>query len=297
VISLEQLRAAGLGDGAIKRRVAAGRLHRVHRGVYAVGHARVVGRGRLWAAVLASGGPEAAALSHRAAAAAWDLLPWPSGKVDVTPLRHRRSVAGIRVHRSRTLTVDDIHFDPEDGLPVTTAERTLIDLADVLSPYRLERVCHRAEHLHLLDAKAIGPRPGRRTRKRDTALATLKHAPPQITRSELEERFLVLAADAALPPPLVNSQRGPYCSDFIWPDLGLIVETDGARTHNTDTAFHADRRRDIDLKVAGHETLRFTWDHVVHDAPWVDNALREVAARLRQRRLITATRARPPAAG
>jgi hypothetical protein len=274
VISVEQLRERGLRAGAVKRRVESGRLHRIHPGVYAVGHDRVVGRGRLWAAVLAKGGPEAAVLSHRAAAALWDLLPWPTGRIDVTTKRHRRSTREIHVHRGDALTPSDIHYDPDDGLPYTTLERTRIDLADVLTPYRLKRVCHRIEHLYGNDAQR--PRPGRRTRRLDTALATLKIAPPQITRNELEERFLALAARAGLPPPLVNTDRGPYCADFLWPQLHLIVETDGARTHNTDTAFHADRRRDIDLKVAGYQTLRFTWDHVVNDPAWVERALRAI---------------------
>ena len=77
---------------------------------------------------------------------------------------------------------------------------------------------------------------------------------------------------------LVNVDRGPCCPDFLWPDLRLIVETDGARTHNTDTAFHADRRRDVELRVQGYETLRFTWDHVLHDPLWVERALRSVTA-------------------
>ncbi|HEY3019184.1 MAG TPA: type IV toxin-antitoxin system AbiEi family antitoxin domain-containing protein [Solirubrobacteraceae bacterium] len=277
VVSVEQLRAAGLGDGAIKRRVVAGRLHRVHRGVYAVGHPRVVGHGRMWAAVLACGGPGVAVLSHRSAAALWDLVPWPAGRIDVLTTGRRRSAAGLRVHQSRSLSLDDITLDPQHGLPVTTVARTLIDLADVLTPYRLERVCHRAEHLRLLDARAPA-HPGRRTRKRDAALATLKKAPPQITRNELEERFLALVANAGLPPPRVNEDRGPYCADFLWPELNLVVETDGARTHNTDTAFHADRRRDVDLKVAGLETVRFTWDHILNDPRWVERALRTLTA-------------------
>jgi hypothetical protein len=273
-ISLAQLRGCGLSEGAVRWRVRSGRLHRKHHGVYALGHAEVTPRGRLWAAVLAGGGPEHAALSHVTAAALWDLVPWPSGRIDVTTRTERSSTRKLRFHESRTLSLDDIHYDRDDGLPYTTLERTRIDLADVLTPYRLKRVCHRIEHLYGNDAQR--PRPGRRTRKVDTALATLKIAPPQITRNALEERFLALAARAGLPPPLVNTERGPYCADFLWPELHLIVETDGVRTHNTDTAFHADRRRDIDLKVAGYQTLRFTWDHVVNDPAWVERALRAI---------------------
>jgi len=276
VVSLRQLREAGLGEGAIRRRIASGRLHPMHRGVYAVGHARVVGVGRMWAAVLAYGGSRVAVLSHLSAAAVWDLVPWPS-TADVTVAERRRSIGGVRVHRSRSLSRDDRTLDPEHGLPVTTVARTLIDLADVLSPHRLERICHRAEHLRLLDVSSIPP--GRRgARRLRAALATLTHAPPQITRSDLEERFLALVASAGLPRPRVNEDRGPSCADFLWPELNLVVETDGARTHNTDTAFHADRRRDVDLKVAGLETVRFTWDHIQNDPRWVERALRTLTA-------------------
>ena len=237
---------------------------------------RVVGVGRMWAAVLAYGGSRVAVLSHLSAAAVWDLVPWPS-TADVTVAERRRSIGGVRVHRSRSLSRDDRTLDPEHGLPVTTVARTLIDLADVLSPHRLERICHRAEHLRLLDISSSPP--GRRAARRlRAALATLTHAPPQITRSDLEERFLALVASAGLPRPRVNEDRGPSCADFLWPELNLVVETDGARTHNTDTAFHADRRRDVDLKVAGLETVRFTWDHIQNDPRWVERALRTLTA-------------------
>src|SRR3954454_7718144 len=132
-----------------------------------------------------------------------------------------------------------------------------------LSPHRLERICHRAEHLRILDVPDPCPR------KLRAALHTLTHRPPQITRSELEERFLALVAQAGLPSPLVNHKRGGYTSDFAWPELNLIVETDGARTHNTDTAFVQDRRRDIDLFLAGQTTLRFTWADIVERPDWV----------------------------
>jgi hypothetical protein len=218
---LEQLRAAGLGEGAIRWRVRVGLLHRLYRGVFAVGHVRLTWRGRLWAAVWACGGPDVAAASHRSAAAVWDLLATPSGAIDVTTARHRAPAAGIRIHRARSMP--DFNLDADDGLPVTTVARTLIDLADVLDARRLERVCHRAEHLRLLDARAA---PGRRTRKLGSAIATLAHDDPQLPR--------------------------------------------------TPTAFAADRRRDVELSLAGYLVLRFTWRDVIHDAPRVVAAVAQV---------------------
>src|SRR4051794_9834385 len=97
MISTEQLRALGIGKSGVRERVRRGRLHSYYRGVYSVGHRRLTPRARLWAAVLACGGPNAAVLSHRSAAALWEWLAMPSGKVDVTTLRRNASTKAIRV--------------------------------------------------------------------------------------------------------------------------------------------------------------------------------------------------------
>jgi len=234
-ISVEQLRDLGLGEGAIRHRVARARLHRFHHGVYAVGHARLTPRGRLWAAVLSCGGPGAAVLSHRSAAAVWDLLPSPA-KFDVTTLRAAHSTPTVRVHPPATLRPDDTSHD--DRLPITTVARTLIDLATTLSPQRLERIVHQAEHLRCLDTNSLNEQfaraHGRRTKSLRRALQTLAIHDPDITRSKLEERF-----------------------------LALIVETDGAATHLTPQAFEDDRRRDAKLTALGYRVVRFTWRQVV----------------------------------
>ena len=259
-VSTTQLHRAGLGRGAIQHRVRRGRLHRSHRGVYAVGHPRLTPRGHLWAAVLACGGPGAAVLSHRSAAAVWDLLPSPA-KFDVTTLGNSRSTKTIRVHRSTTLTPADITH--HDGLPVTTVARTLIDLATTLTPHRLERVVHRAEHLRLLDTHSLNAQfaraNGRRTKALHQALQTLETHDPDITRSKLEERFLALIAEArssrgrrSTPPSAATRSTSSGRS------TASIVETDGAGTHLTATAFEDDRRRDAELTTLGYRVVRFT---------------------------------------
>ena len=277
VVSVMQLRALGLERGAVDWRVRRGRLHRIHRGVYAVGHCRLTSRGRLWAGVLACGGANAAALSHRTAAAVWDLSA-PSGRLEVTSLRRSTSTRTIRVHRGDTLDpLDDVVRQP-DGLPITTVARTLADLAQVLTPHQLERACHRAEFLRRLDADAVGQLldrlSGRHTRNLRRALATLTAADPDITRSELEERFLALVADAGLPPPRVNATVLDHEVDFLWRAPRLIAETDGAAAHLTPTAFDEDRRRDAGLHVAGFRVVRFTWRQVTRDPDRVAGTLR-----------------------
>jgi hypothetical protein len=123
MVSHEQLLAGGLGRGAIELRLRNGRLHPYHRGVYSVGHTRLTPRARLWAAVLACGGPGASLLGFRGAAAPWDLMPMPSGAVDVITLRRSCSRKGIRVHKTGTLEPQDV--TDIDGLPLTTPTRTL----------------------------------------------------------------------------------------------------------------------------------------------------------------------------
>ena len=263
VVSTAQLRACGLGEGAIRLRVRRRRLLPLHRGVYAVGHARLTQRGRLWAALLACGGAHVAVISHRAAAAVWELAPPPAGPIDVTTLRASRSVAGIRVHRTSSLHPQDVHRS-HDGLTVTTVARTLLDLAAILPPTRLERACHQAEIQRCLDATAIadvlvraGTSPG--TRRLRDAIETLAATGPEPTRSELEIRFLSLIAHFGLPRPRTNATVAGLEVDFLWPGHGLVAETDGAATHLTATAFETDRRRDAILQVAGLRVVRFTW--------------------------------------
>jgi very-short-patch-repair endonuclease len=190
---------------------------------------------------------------------------------------HGASTRAIAVHRSRTLTEAD-RTGQDDGLALTTVTRTLVDLADVLTPHRLERVLHRAQHLRLLDAAALERRlaelPGRRAHALRAALATLAHAGPDLTRSELEERFLALVATGRLPRPELNVRLGPFEVDALWRAQRLVAELDGAAAHLTPRAFDADRRRDADLQVRGLRVVRFTWRQVVHEPRAVAGTLR-----------------------
>jgi len=223
----------------------------------------------MWAAVLACGGADAAVLSHRTAAAAWDLSPLPTGKLDVTTRRRSASTAKLRVHEAHALDLLDDAVRQPDGLPVTSVARTLVDLAGVLAAQQLERTCHRAEVLRRLDVAEV-ERLLAGTRRRGAsalraAVATLSRTDPHITRSELEERFLALVAAAGLPRPVVNARVAGYEVDLLWRRERLVVETDGAATHLTPAAFEEDRRRDAALQVAGLRVVRFTWRQITDD--------------------------------
>jgi very-short-patch-repair endonuclease len=251
VVSLAQLRGAGLSDGAIKRRVGSGRLHRIHQGVYAVGHPHLTGEGHRWAAVLATGG----VLSHRTAAAMWDLAPWPGGPLEVTTLRRAGSVHGIRVHTGR---LEPHETTTRDGLPVTTPMRTLLDRATEATRFRLEREVHRAAELHLLDA-SYDPAGRRGAARLRAAIATLESAAPRVTKSDMEERFLKLVHHHRLPPPLTNAIVNGHEVDAYWPHARLIVELDSHRHHDNPIAFEEDRAKDQDHVLAGDRVIRLTW--------------------------------------
>jgi very-short-patch-repair endonuclease len=276
VVSIAQTRAAQLGQGALEHRVRQGRLHRVHTGVYALGCRPLGFRGTLWAAVLARGGPGCAVLSHQSAAVLWDLLASVRGPVHVTTRHQSASTQAIRAHRSGTLewSTDVTEID---GLPVTTVGRTLVDLADVLDPYKLQRVCHRAQHLGLLDVATIDPGPGRRTRALQAAFATLARAEPQVTRNDFEEALLALVDRAGLPAPRCNVPLLGYVADFVWPDDLVVVETDG-RDHRRASRYESDRERDAKMLLAGYRVVRFTWRQVTERPDYVVATLRALLA-------------------
>ena len=258
VVARRQLIEVGFGPGAIDWRRATGRLHVVYRGVYAVGHPRLVGHGRWMAAVLACG--DAALLSHQSGGALWEFRPSAGSLVDVTTPRSRAGEPGIRVHRVRTLDPEDRTV--RDGIPVTTVARTLLDLAETVSPTQLRRAFEAADRLGLLDMRAIERLRercrGRRGLKPLAALLATHRRPAPMTRSELECRFLDLCRDERLPAPLVNATVAGMEVDMLWPRQRLVVELDGHAFHRTRAAFERDRVRDAALQQAGHRVVRVT---------------------------------------
>jgi very-short-patch-repair endonuclease len=279
VVSVAQLRGLGFGRAAVTRRVQAGRLHRLYRGVYAVGHARLPREGRWLAAVLACG--PGAVLSHRSAAAHWGLLPTEQARVDVTARPSREGRVTIRLHRSRSLIARDT--TSYQGMPITSVARTLLDLAATVRPDRIERALAQAQRLQLYDHQAIRDVIERTNGHRGrTPLARATARDPAFTRSEAEARFLALARRATLTDPLVNhiltAPDHPRLEvDFYWPQHHLIVEIDGWETHRSKAAFEADRQRDAALTAAGHRVLRFTWRTIAHEGETVIRRLEAAA--------------------
>jgi predicted transcriptional regulator of viral defense system len=276
VVSRAQLTTLGLGRGAIERRLRAGRLRRVHRGVYAIGGAALPGEGRHLAAVLACG--EGAVLSHVSAAVHWGLLTYEPAEPHVTAPESRAGAPGIRLHRTRSLDARDT--STHRGIPITTLARTLLDLAATAPRNHLEHAIGQALRNQLYDQRAIDDVLHRHRSRRGTrALRRATADDPAFTRSELERRFRALCRRAGLPRPLSNvvvadADGHPHEVDFFFPAHRLVVETDGWRDHGTRVAFERDRAKDAALVAAGLLVLRFTKRQIRHDPDTVAERLR-----------------------
>jgi hypothetical protein len=283
-VALRQLREFGLSASGVRSRVARGRLHRIHRGVYAVGHPKLTGRGHWMAAVLACG-PNAA-LSHRSAAGVWGLRPDNRRKSDISlPSPSARPKQAIEVHRSVTLIADDV--TTVDGIPCTTVARTLVDLGDAVHRRAVERAVEQADVLRLFDLYEVeraieraGPRRG--TGILLSVLESLDGA--TLTETDLEEAFLALCREAGLPTPEVNvwitlPDGTPAKIDFLWRAERLAVETDGGPFHRTRQSRERDARRDQLLRLMGFEPVRFTGRQVAREPGWVKECLSELIAR------------------
>ena len=257
VADTAQLLSAGLSRPGVARRVAAGRLHPVHRGVYAVGHAGLSSRGRWRAATLALG--ERAVLSHWSAAELWAMLP-DRGRIPHVTVpgpgdrSRRRGIAG---HRSTSLSPAQTTVC--DRIPVTTPARTLDDLARVAPAYLVRRARRQAEYLKL----PLGP--GHRS---------------DGTRSDLESAFLLRCRRGGLPPPRIGVRIGPYTVDFLWPEQRLVVETDGYAAHAGWQAFQDDHVRDSRLTARGYYVQRFSDWQLTHEPELVMRTLRDLLERL-----------------
>ena len=258
LVTAAQLAAIGLDKSAVARRASGGRLHRVHRGVYAVGHPTLTFEGRCLAAVLALGlrhGRPGPAVSHRSAAALWGLLPAADGPVDVSLLDRggRRPREGIALHRPTGLLSVDL--TSWNRIPITRPRRTLRDLRRVVSTAAHRRAVRKALDLELIPRSDV-----------------LDES--HLTRSELERLFLRLCRRFRLPSPEVNARLGRWEVDFLWRDACLAVETDGYRHHGSPLAFERDRIRDAELQGMGYRVLRFTYRQVNDSPATVADALR-----------------------
>jgi very-short-patch-repair endonuclease len=270
VATSRQFEAVGLSRSAAAKRAKRGQLHRIHHGVYAVGHEALNWRGRWMAAVLAGG--EGAVLSHASAAALWELLRPNGGPIDVSVPTNggRERRRGIRIHRCTSLAAPamadlspvgtQIRHAPlvtvRHRIPVTTVQRTIDDLRGAVPPRLVRRARRQAE----LKGWRLEGAEGRKT------------------RSDLEEEFLGLCRRHRLPLPETNAKVGRWEVDFLWRGNRLAVETDSFAYHRGSVAFEDDHARDLELRNEGFVVHRFT-ERQLQEEP--ERVIADVARALR----------------
>ena len=259
VVARADLRDLGLKPGAIDRRIAAGRLHTLFRGVYAVGDRALPPLGRLMAAVLATDG----VAGRRSAASLHGVRAydgWP--EVIVKPGSKKREK--IQTIQAR-LEPDEIIL--VQGISVTTVARTLVDLGAVVDDVAIDRAVRQADFLGLFDLPEVSRLLERYPRRPGTARlreVMRAFADSEVrTRSEMEDRFRTLVLDAHLPEPEMNGtvELGELTieADAVWRDAKLIVELDSRQAHATHYGFETDRERDRQAAIAGWTVVRITW--------------------------------------
>jgi very-short-patch-repair endonuclease len=282
VVARRQLLALGYSAKGIRHRVTSGRLHVIHRGVYAVGRPSVGPYGRWTAAVLACGAD--AVLSHSSAAALWRIGIEERGLIEVSVASpHQRRRPGLRIFRRPSLWPED--HTARHGIPVTTPVQTLIDMALRLDRRGIERCINEADKYDLVHPPEL--RKALEARVGEPGVARLREILDRrafrLTKEELERRFMPLAAKAGLPVPLTGQWVNGFEVDFYWPDLGLVVETDGLRYHRTPAEQARDRLRDQAHTAAGLTQLRFTHEQVRYEPQHVLAVLRATASRIAER--------------
>ncbi len=259
IVSTRRLRSLGFGSSSLSRRLKDGRLTRMHNGVYLVGPGAPTRAGRWLAAVIAAG--EGALLAGRAAAALQAMHPYWGSRIDVVvPYARTASIYGVRVHRSRRLHPDD--YAIEDGIPVTSPERTLVDLAAEVSPGDLKRAYERADELGLIDHRKLEEAVERAANSPGVGelrqLLGYDPTPINEVRSELERRFYRVVTAAGLPPYSRNVVVEGFEVDAYWSEAGLVVELQSLEFHTDREAFIRDHQRNAALQAAGLRVLPVT---------------------------------------
>jgi predicted transcriptional regulator of viral defense system/very-short-patch-repair endonuclease len=289
VLSVWQLAELGYSTETLRRATEAERLHRIHRGAYAVGHTALSRQAHCLAATFSCG--DGALLSHRSAAWIWGLTSRFCFPVEITATSPRRTRAEIRVHSAEALLSEDRTI--VERIPVTAVPRTLLDFA-AIDPRFLGRALDNAQRLGLLDLIAIDALVSRSRGFRGVARlreALAIHRTSAFSRSGLERRFLHLIRNAGLPTPSMNLFIEGYELDAYWPAERFAVELDTYDYHGSRTSFETDRQRQEDLKLAGIEMVRITGIRIKREPRSVVMRLRRLLA---QRRRQLALSTEPP---
>jgi Transcriptional regulator, AbiEi antitoxin/Protein of unknown function (DUF559) len=276
VVARRQLLNLGLTPRMIQRRIDAGRLHCLHRGVYAYGHQRLTQKGRWMAAVLASG--DGAALSHRSAAALWGFARSHRGPLEVVA-RTSRGRRGRRGILTRERPLAESERTAVAAIPVTSAARTLLDLAEVVDEDRLTYAFAEADRLRLLqtsELEAVCARSPQRRSIRPIRRLIDEARAEELSRSPLEDRVIALCRKYELPMPATNVDVLGDEVDAFWPRERLIVEADSIAFHSHRAAFERDPARDAKRQVEGYRVIRLTHRRLTREPDVVAGEIRRL---------------------
>ncbi len=276
-VSRSQLLGTGMSTDQIRYRQQIGRLIPVHRGIYAVGHLPTEPLDLARGVLLASGARSA--LAGRSAAAFWGIERHWRMPLEVVTMTHRRSTATAIVHQATNLRRKDVVA--VRGIRVTSAARTLLDMAPLLTDKRLTRAVEDLRHARRLTLRQIEDVLARNYSHRGYArlMAIVASRQPEPTRSMLEDAFQRMTAKYDLPVPQINVHVAGYRVDAYYPARPLVVELDGWMSHQTRQAFTRDRRQDaVILERTGIPTIRLTYEQTTLFAARTAKMLRSLLA-------------------
>ncbi len=281
VVNEVAARELGVPGAVLRRRAAAGLLTQVDHGIFLV-----PGSPSSWAQrcslACAAAGPTST-ISHRCAASIWALDGFPSAPLELTVVRHttRDRRPNVIVHESTDIAAIDRTV--RNCIDVTTPLRTILDLAAVASPYRLEQALEDGLRRGLYTAPQVAHRFTEISRRGKRGLRKLR---PMLedrvgetvpTASELERQIAAIIKALPLPPPIrqfrVELADGPVYLDFAWPERMVLVEGDGLYDHGTNLRLPWDEDRQNQLVLLGWHPVRFCWQTVTRHRAVVEHEL------------------------
>lgn len=262
IVAAWQLAALGWTYRAIEHRVHTHGWRPIHAGVFALAAAPLRPRQLWFAARLTT--PESV-LAHASAAACWGYRPF-AGRFEVVARPGsggRRRIGRLLVCRSSTLAED---VTSHQGIAITTAARTLLDLSPELAPWETARAFREAVRLQVTTAEGVAATVSRHRGRRGTRVlrelcSRYAEVPYGRTRSNAEARALEVLADAGVKAPLVNVSVAGEEADLVWPDRELILEIDGPQYHLFPAEDEGKARR---WRRAGYTVRRLPSDAVYH---------------------------------
>lgn len=266
VISLDQARTVGLADHEVRSLLERGRFARPATGVLTIAGCPPSWEQDVMIAVSAGG--EAALASHQTAAFLWDLTSFRPDRIEIVMPRWDRSRRGFVVHESKDLEPEDA--DRVDGIPVTSAVRTVVDLG-ATAPWLVEAALERGIRRGAFRLSEVAGFVGRVERRGRRGVGVIRPLLEQrarwdsATESELEDLFRKAWSGAGRPEPAtqyrINDLTGSFVcrADFAFPEAMLRIELDSEAFHMDRPTFRKDRSVQNRTELLGWRTLRYTW--------------------------------------